>query len=179
LSEWKDVGRPGVLGSRRDAMFWKWDELYGQGNWRLVWAVGGMKIDFLGACILYEDAYFNFLRNNRLICRQLVDEASNVYDDNPSNIESVFDYRFQETDRTHIQDIAIRRCLLRMGHWFKGDKLIQIRSDAGHPLSKILSPGNVPFHKNGLIFNPQLSGWWKLYSVESFYQSNKVLQISA
>ncbi len=178
MENWITIGTPGYLGAERDFRFKEWNEIYGEGNWRLVWTVNRTLVDFLGACALYEDGYYYFLIKNSHIVGQLIYDACNVYDDNPTNVESGFDYKHQETARTHIQDIAIRRCLLRMGRWFKGRELIQIRSKAdGHCLGRVLSPGNVPFHRPDLIGQPELKGWWKKGSVESFYQSNRVLQI--
>lgn len=176
-NSWQVVERPSYLGKKRGQKYPEWDTLYGPGNWRLSWKVNDTFVDFLGVCALYEDAYYEFLRENPEFLYQLIDEASNVYDDSPSNVSSYLDYRQQETERTHIQDIAIRRSLVRMGLWFKGKNLIQIRHSQGnHPLSMILSPGKVPFHKPKLIVQPELSGWWDKESVESFYQSNKFLQ---
>lgn len=40
-----------------------------------------------------------------------------------------------------------------------------------------LSPGQIPFHFPEKIIQPQLEGWWEKDTVESFYQSNKILQI--
>ncbi len=176
--KWQELECPGYLGARRDQKFALWDERFGQDNWRLMWKVGETFADFVGVCALYEDAYFNFLRSHMSIVTRLVTDASNVYDDDVSNVHSEFNYMKQETPRTHIQDIAIRRSLLRMGLWFRGDELIQIRSNHGnHLLSALLSPGRVPFHKKELICTPEKKGWWNPGSVESFYQSNRVLQI--
>jgi hypothetical protein len=87
------------------------------------------------------------------------------------------DYTVQETGRTHVQDIAIRRVVARLGRQFEGDQLIQIRDALGdHPLSMALSPGQVPFHRPDVILLPEIEGWWLPGSVESFYQSNKLLQ---
>ncbi|MBY0372716.1 MAG: hypothetical protein K2Q23_01900, partial [Bryobacteraceae bacterium] len=152
---------------------------FGPENWRLVWKVGEAVTDFVGVCALYEDAYFNFMRTHPSIVERLIHEACDVYDDDESNVDSQFDYSKQETERTHIQDIAVRRCLLRMGRWFKGERLVQIRGSQGNSLlSELLSPGRVPFHRKDLICTPEKKGfWWKPGSVESFYQSNRVLQI--
>ena len=107
----------------------------------------------------------------------MVGEASDVYDDELSNVKSEFDYTKQETPRTHIQDIAIRRSLLRLGVWFEGKELIRIRQEKGtHSLSITLSPGRVPFHRPDLIVKPEITGWWYPETVESFYQSNKYLE---
>lgn len=180
IEEWITIERPRYLGGRRDEKYREWEERYGKGNWRLVWKVGETFVDLLGVCALYEDAYFEFLRNNPEILNRLIAEASNVYDDEPSNILSGFDYTKQETIRTHIQDIAIRRALIRMGCWFQGKAPIRIRQEKGtHPLSITLSPGRVPFHRPDLIEKPELERWWYPGTVESFYQSNRFLQVKA
>jgi hypothetical protein len=81
--------------------------------------------------------------------------AADVYDDDPSNVESGLDYSKRGELRTHIQEIAIRNCVKRFGRKFGGDKLLQIRDRIGeHPLSLALSPGQVPFHKPELLSNP-------------------------
>jgi hypothetical protein len=177
MEEWLTIERPNYLGKHRDEKFQEWDEKYGHGNWRLVWRIGETFVDFLGVCALYEDAYFEFLKKDFGILNQLISEASNVYDDEPSNVESGFDYTKQETILTHIQDIAIRRSLIRFGLWFQGKELIRIRQEKGtHPLSIILSPGRVPFHRKDLIEQPEIKKWWYSGTVESFYQSNRFLQ---
>lgn len=178
MTKWLPVDRPGYLGKRRDGKYAEWDAKYGKGNWRLVHVFNESVLDFLGVCAVYEDAYFEFLKSGLYVLRQLVSEASDVWDDAESNMESGLDYLKQETRRTHIQDIAIRRCLVRMGTKFWGDQPIRIRDkDGSHPLSLILSPGRVPFHHPEHISKPELEGWWLPGSVESFYQSNRFLQV--
>jgi hypothetical protein len=116
--------------------------------------------------------------------KRLVLEACDVYDDAPSNVLSGLDYAKQETDRTHVQDIAIRRSLVRLTTWFQGDKLIQIRDKVGtHPLSMTLSPGQIPYispHYLGpelMSLNDYDKNWFKAGSIEDFYQRNRVLQV--
>lgn len=176
--KWKSSGRPGYFGKHRDEKYQEFDAKYGKDNWRIVWKVGETFVDLPGVCALYEDAYFEFFKLNRPVLSKLIIDASEVYDDEPSNVNSGFDYAKQETGRTHLQDIAIRRCLIRMGLWFCGKELIRIRQEKGtHPLSITLSPGRVPFHRPDLIKQPELAGWWRTDTIESFYQSNKYLQI--
>ena len=176
--EWVTIGRPGPSGKRRDEIFARWDREFGKGNWRIAWEIESICVDFHGECALYEDAYYNFLLENPEIRNMLVNEARDVYDDDPSNVKSAFDYSVQETVRAHLQDIAIRRALLRMGLWFKGTELVQIRHrDGKHRLSGMLTPGKVPFHMPAIIKQPELAGWWDFGSVESQYQSCKVLQV--
>jgi len=176
---WVTLFRPGFLGAVRSELFASWTEEFGPNQWRLVWKVNDFFTDYLGACALYEDAYYHYFRNNATIKEELTRIASEVYDDRPSNIEAGLDYRSQETSRTHIQDIAIRRSLVRLGVWFRGKQPIRIRQEKGfHPLSLTLSPGNVPFHLPNLIVKPELVGWWKPESVEAFYQSGRYLQVT-
>ena len=174
---WITVGRPGCLGRTRDLKYTEWSAHFGPGQWRLAWKIGCVFHGKEAVYALYEDAYFEFLKNSGAVRGLLVCEAENVYDDSPTNIGSGLNYFIQETKRTHIQDIAIRRSLVRFGLWFQGDKLIQIRDSEGtHPLSMLLSPGRVSFHRPDLIEQPELTGWWDSGSAEAFYQSNKFLQ---
>jgi len=178
MDKWRMIDRPGYLGKHRDEKYADWDQKHGKGNWALWWSWGKHWIDSTGACLIYEMAYYHFLLMNRKILHQLVKEASNVYDDSETNVKSVFNYHVQETNRTHIQDIAIRNALLKLGVWFRGKELIQIRSNEGkHPLSVTLSPGRVPFHRPDLIVQPAITDWWLPGSVEDFYQSNKHLRV--
>lgn len=175
--DWITVGRPGYLGGARDRMHKEWNVRYGAGGWRLVWEAEGKFLDFLGAAELYEESYYRFLKGQPEVLETLIREASEVYDDALSNIASGFDYTRQETGRTHVQDVAIRRCVRRLGRRFEGASPIQIRDRLGaHPLSLTLSPGQVPFHAPGIIRQPELTGWWLPGSVEAFYQSNRLLQ---
>lgn len=166
-----------------------WDIDYGKGNWRLVWKWGEIFLDFLGVCAICEDAYYFFLLNNSEIFKRLINSASDVYYNNESDVESGFDYTKQGR-KTRFHDIAIRRVLIRREQWFKGSELIRIHGRKGtHPLSKILAPENVPFHRPDLIEKPefhQIQGiepnenkfWWYRHpgSIVSFYQKNRYLQ---
>lgn len=181
MVKWKPIERPGPFGSKRDDQFKEWDEIYGKGNWQIAYKVGDAFLDFLEACKVYEDAYFEFLSANPGITKLLIDSAWNVYDDEETNVDSDFNYSKQETKRTHIQDIAIRNALKRLGVWFRGNGLIQIRHIQGnHPLSLLLSPGAVPFHEPKLIEPPiesEKKPWYMENSVEDWYQRAKYLMI--
>lgn len=177
--------QPGYFGKHRAARHAAFDEEYGMGNWRIAWEIPGYTdahaLDYLGMCVLYEESYLAFLRDNATVLAALTALASDVYDDAESNVTSRFDYAAQETDRTHVQDIAIRRSVLRLGESFHGTELVQIRDKMGkYELSVTLSPGRVPFIYPDKLVRPELSGkWWAEGSVESFYQSNKVVQVRA
>ena len=178
MAKWQTVGRPGYFGAKRDQRAAEYDAEYGAGNWRIMWQIGSYLFDFPEICLLYEDAYMRHSEKNKVLWTSLVRVARDVYDDSPTNVESGLDYLKQETNRTHIQDIAIRRCVVRHGWRFLGDSLIQIRHDRGdQPFSMELSPGKVPFHDPSMFERPHLEGWWDDWSVECLYQTNKVLQI--
>src|SRR6266478_5911951 len=156
--EWSLIGNtsPGYVGKRPNELWAERDSKYGKGNWQTIWLVAADYLEYKEACRLYED-------------------ASNVYDDDPRNVASGFDYSNRGDVRTHIQDIAIRNCVKRFGREFRGNKLIQIRDRMGeHPLSLALSPGQVPFHKPELVSNPdnlaeiRSKAWWLPLSVEDF-----------
>ena len=184
--DWKlvDNTSPGYVGKRRNDLWAKRDAKYGEGNWQTVWLVEGNYLEYEEACRLYEEAYFEYFKRRPELLEHLLEVASNVYDDEPSNVESGFDYSKRGELRTHIQDIAIRNCVKRFGREFKGDKLIQIRDRIGvHPLSLALSPGQVPFHRADLLSSPdnleeiRAKAWWLPASVEDFYQRAKRLVV--
>lgn len=180
LNGWTVHGRPGYFGSRRDATIAHWDQMYGPGAWKLAWKIRGAFVEWLEAITHYEESYYHFFVDNPEILEMLCGDASDVYDDNVTNVNSKLDYSIQETNRTHIQDIAIRRCVQRLGQKFEGSQLVQIRHAQGkHPLSLVLSPGIIPFYEPGLIESPELTGWWRPGTVESYYQSNKYLLVRA
>lgn len=173
---WITLGRIGYVGRLKGRVNALLTEVYGD-HWRIVHSVTGKALSNEAALQLYEDAYFYFWRDNSNTLEQLVRTASDVYDSAPSNVRSGTDYAKQETENTHLQDIAIRRVLQRLSRTFEGDRLVEIRgrdSEGYH-----LNPSNIPFHKPELILSPRQKGWWREGSVEDFWQSNKVVQIKA
>lgn len=176
------IRQPGYFGKHREARHAEFDQKYGAGQWRIAWEIAGytdsQALNFAGLCQLYEESYMMLFRQQPEVLAELVGAACNVYDDDPSNVASGFDYHAQETGRTHVQDIAIRCSVLRLGEHFRGTELLRIRDRLGdHPLSMTLSPGRVPFVYSERITTPHLTGWWLEGSVEDFYQSNKVVQV--
>lgn len=175
--EWVPLERPGYFGKHRDTLCASWDDLYGEDGWRISWRINGMMVPRQGMLMFYEDAYYHFLCDNPDTLDSLCREASDVYDNDPSNMEAGFDYFHQEGDRNHVEDITLRRVVFRQARHFEGREPLQIREVAGeHWLAPMLSPGTVPFHRPELIEMPELDGWWKHGTVESFYQSNKWLE---
>lgn len=177
FTEWKTVKRPGPIGERKDELFREWDLLYGRGNWRLGWIWGRKVIGKKEAYQIYEDGYYHDSIRRRDLWKGLRAEAKDVYDIEERDVESGLDYSVQNGPAVHLQDIAIRRVLLRRGWEFEGKKLIQIRSKRGY-YGDLLSPGAVQFHLPEMITEPPFEkSWWEWNSVEDFYQRQKVLQV--
>lgn len=173
---WQFFERPGYFGKHKAEKFRQYNNQFGRGNWRMIWWWGSLRLDWLMAVQIYEDAYYHYLLDNHELVVDLVNTASDVYDNNVSNIKAGLDYTHQETPATHLQDISVRRCLIRLSEWFQGDTLIQIRHNSNNSIGQKLSPGNVPFHLPDMIKQPPLEGWWEANTVEAFYQSNKIIE---
>ncbi|WP_405096096.1 hypothetical protein [Micromonospora sp. NBC_01412] len=176
---WLDVGRPGHLGSRRRERVAEWDATYGPGRWRLVWRIGSAVHPWHSALARYEDAYHRRLSEDESLLRQLVTTARDVYDISPEDVAAGLDYSRQRPGPQHLQDIAVRRVLGRLGVGFAGADLVRLRREgAAHPSlpGARLDSGAVAFHRPDLIMRPELTGWWDAGSVEAFYQSNRYLQ---
>ncbi|RJQ17312.1 hypothetical protein C4573_04640 [Candidatus Woesearchaeota archaeon] len=173
---WKTIARPGYFGKTRDEKLKMYDEEFGLGNWRIAWMWNEASIDYHVACTLYEDAYYADSFQRQAIWMELTHQAKDVFDIHESDIQSTLDYTIQTGTATHLQDIAIRRVVLRRGWTFSGREYVQIR---GHKTywGLQLSPGKIPFQVSRNIQKPNLQGWWDENSVEDFYQSNKVLQV--
>ena len=174
--EWITIKRPGYFGNIKNEIYKNHNEEFGLENWRIAWELNGKTIPFEIACLIYEDGYYTDSFRREDLWKELTSVAKEVWDYSESDVESGLDYLIQNGPATHLQDISIRRVVLRRGMEFKGDKLIQIRSHVDY-WGQNLSPGKVTFHLPQLIVNPHLEGWWDYNSIEDFYQSNKVLQI--
>lgn len=181
-SEWKKLRRPGYFGRRRDEIVAGLNVEHGEGGWRLSWGVdarldsGRLRLEFNEACIeFYEESYVRFLTDEMLshIC-----SYGECIDNAPTNVQSGFDYRKQEAFSTHIQDIAVRNALRRLGRMFEGppEKILVIRSADSEGFK--YGPGNVPFAWPELIEQPSLKPQWaNAGSVEDFWQSNKWIEV--
>ncbi len=124
---WRDSRRPGYVGGGKARAKQELTARYGKGRWRIVWVWGDGHIDRDEALGHYEDAYVHYLDRNPDRLEWLVSNASDVYDISPRDVRSGLDYGIQQEKATHLQDIAIRRAVMRLGREFAGDRLIQVR----------------------------------------------------
>lgn len=174
--EWTTIARPGFAGGKRDQLREMYDNTYGRENWRIAWQWGDEIILKEEACKIYEEGYYQDSFKREDIWKELIENARNVYDIEPRDVESGLDYLVQKGNATHLQDIAVRNVVKRRDWKFQGRELIQVRSHKSY-WGKLYSPGKVMFHKPEMIIFPHLNGWWNTNSIEDWYQSNKVLQV--
>jgi hypothetical protein len=189
---WKiETRQPGPLGLKRDEIKAQLEKKFGKEGqeWKFSWVWTEDFIDFEEACKVYEESYFVDSHHREALWKTLLRVAKDVYDIEPRDVESHLDYRIQRAAGDHLQDIAIRNVIRRRGWEFQGTELVQIRLDRPYPqsetelLSSELNPGKVRFHQPQMI-QPIIPRpgylkevWWDKYSVEAFYQGNRVLLV--
>lgn len=181
-----DNNSPSYEGKMRNENIASRNEKFGEGKWIIGWVSGDLVLEYEEICRVYEDGYYEYLKWRPELLEHLSAIASEVYDDDVTNIASGQDYNKKGDIVTHIQDISIRRCMVRFGKAFCGPEPVQIRDAKGKiAISKALSPGQVPFHLPKLITSPdnlaeiRASQWWLPGSVEDFYQLNKRMFIKS
>ena len=144
-------------------------------GYNVVYEYDGKYIERTSAFALYEDAYYYFLKEQEELLNWICQHAIDIYDTEPANILSGYDYLIQDKDSaTHLQDVAIRRAIKRLGRSFKGKKLIQVRGFRSALFA--MNPAYVAFHERSKIQQPEIVEEFMLPgSVESFWQSNKTI----
>lgn len=175
IDGWAILGRPGYAGRKKTLRRTELEVKFGEGNWKIAHLVEGRLLSRDEALVFFEEGYYQFFKKNPEILDWLLLTANDIYDTNPSNIDSKLDYSIQETEAAHLNDIAIRRVIKRLGMEFQGSKLLQVHGEDSEGF--VLTTGQVPFHKPDLISSPQIKGWWSKSSIEAFWQSNKVLAV--
>ncbi len=175
IDGWAILGRPGFAGRKKALRRAELENKFGKDNWKIAHLVDGKLLSRDEALVYFEESYYQFFIKNPELLDWLILTAQDIYDTNPSNIDSKFDYSIQETDTVHLNDIAIRRVIKKLGKEFQGSKLLQIHGEDSEGF--VLTTGQIPFHKLDLIYSPQIKGWWGKNSIEAFWQSNKVLVV--
>lgn len=178
---WRTIERPGYFGKKRDELHTSWDKQFGNENWRIAYQWGGIVVPRRMGIQIYEDGYYEFLKNNPNTLEWLISTASDVYDTAPTNVQAGLDYENQETPNNHIHDVSIRRAVLRLGEEFRGDHLMHVRWKKSEGYR--VNPGVVHFHLPEMIVPGEINDyggkgtWWFENTIEDFYQKNKVLQV--
>ena len=172
------IARMGQIGRAKDKFIAGMNRLFGEGNWTIGYSYGNSMISRDSALQLYEDSYVKFFQENRDVLNKLVKEASDVYDTYKTEVSSGTDWYNQTERSTHLQDIAIRRALTRLGEKFQGKRLRKVKSDGHLPE---LSPGNIPFLQPELVnrFKKVEKKWIKPNTIEDFWQNNKIFMVKS
>jgi len=175
IDDWAILGRPGFAGKQKIQKRKELLDKFGESNWKIAHLYEDNLLSREEALIHFENSYQKFFEDNPEILEWLLQTATDIYDNQESNVNSGMDYSIQETEDAHLHDIAIRRVLQKMGKAFQGKSFLQIRGENSDGF--ILSTGQVPFYEPKLIQRKQLKGWWGKNSIESYWQSNKVLSV--
>ncbi len=174
---WRNLDKsPGRLGVRREKKIAKLNKELGNSTWRFAWDNGkGEYLGFDGATKHFEKSFEKYLNRHPDMIQYLSDNASEVYDIEPSDVESGKNYYIQSPRATHIQDIAIRRIMSQQNLPFNGNRLIQIRGVKENPddVGRALSPFNVPFYLPNIVRSDKSEP-----STEDFWQKNRIIQVS-
>jgi hypothetical protein len=137
----------------------------GEGNWFWAFKVKDKLYSWDFGMQLYEDAYYHFLEKNIFWIKKLT-SYSDCYVINNKDLESELNYRNQNQRYSdHLQDIAIRRCLVRFGVSFKGKDIFKIKDSD-------IDDTRVPFHLPHLIRKPNGK------SIRAWYNSSRVVVIA-
>lgn len=176
MQQYVIAGRIGYAGMKGDLIKKTLDDLH-DNNWDIAHILNGRVMSDAESKQLFVDAYVAHFQKNPEEARWLCNQASDVYDTSPSNVFSGLDFSVQETQGTHLHDIAIRRAMHELGLQFKGNQLMQIRGKNSEGYR--FSPHVVPFHKSDEITCPIREGSWLKGSIEEFWQSSKVFMLDA
>lgn len=137
----------GDSGKNRDKFLDKVNRQAGKGNWFWAFRCKDKLYSWEFGMQMYEDAYWNFLRNDISCIKELISKH-NVYVNDRHDIDSLFNYKHQKKISDHYCDIAIRRCLVRMGVWFQGSEIFGLRD------TKFID-SKIPFHLPHLVEGPE------------------------
>ena len=133
------------LGEKRDRFVSLLNKKVKPGNWFWAYQLKANKLYSWNLGIqLYEDAYWLFFKTNLTFLREVVKNYGDVVVVDKSDMESGLDYKKQTQKKDHYEDIAIRRCLRRLGTWFQGEDLLKI-------LDSKFKESKIPFHLPHLL----------------------------
>jgi hypothetical protein len=151
------------LGQNRDKYLAKVTRTCGKGNWFWVFAVQKKLYSWEWGMQLYEDAFYEYFHKHPDLLKKLVENYHDIFVFNRFDCDSGLDYKKQNQNQDHYNDIAIRRCLTRFGISFKGKDLLELgKSDYCH--------SKVPFHLPHLM---KQAG-----SVKSWFNSSRLIAVA-
>lgn len=183
---WVVKERPGYLGNRKDELAARWNQQYGEGNWRLLWEIPNGEVWSFDQMFwqVYVPGYVkHFLLHHDQACF-LTENYSYAYDRDDWGREAAFNPRAQYEQPgipNQFHTVALNIALeWFLGMPFRGARPIQVRgpeTEGGQ-----WNPGHIATVRPDLLSDEQrLPGWWRydeaVISVEEVYQGTKALAV--
>jgi len=95
--EWLTIfSQLSYAGFRKKGIYEAFDALYGRKNWLPAHFMDGKVVSRYEGYLIYEEAYYQLLKSGPEMREWIIGTASEVYDIQPSNVESGLDYTIQE-----------------------------------------------------------------------------------
>lgn len=188
---WEPREHPGYLGSKKEIRKQKWNELYGEGNWRLEnWEAGDLRLlGFDEVFQIYLNGYIKYFYEHPQEAYYLIRNFAFGYDQDSITKEQAYDphYLYNKPGvPNQFHHVAFNLGLITVtGRDFQGEKPIQVREgkpgtpENKQPLGWLWSPGRIPCTTPEMIPQITLEGtiWWQQGTIEDFYQRAKVLEV--
>lgn len=181
--------RPGFQGKDRDRQFAEWNQIYGEGNWRIAWELAdGQVLGFEEVFWqVYVAGYVRYFLAHPEEATYLTDNYSYAYDKDPVGKQAAFDPRalYERPGRPNqFHHVALNVALeWFLGMPFRGTKSLQVRQgkpevpQSAWPKGWRWSPGLIPTVRPDLIPETEIAGWWQRGTIEALYQCAKIVQI--
>lgn len=157
-----DFIQVGDLKDKKDSFIRKVEKAVGKNNWTWSFKFRNKFYSYPLGLQIYEDSFYSFLVKNIDLLKTLVTDYKDVYHNAYEDFESGLDYNIQKDKSEHYDDIAIRRCIARLGLKFNGEKVLDIKNSS-------YSEMKIPFHM-------PIGG--KLISVKSWFDQNRYIVIA-
>jgi hypothetical protein len=187
---WSVITMPEYLGSGEEEKFALWNELFGEGNWRIAWqAENGILLSFEDIFNIYVCGYVAYFDSHPQEVRFLTQRYSYAYAKTPISKEEAFDrdalLQKQEIPNEfhHVAlNIALEDVLKKS---FKGKNPVQVQKRElktpveSWPKGWRWHPGRIPCPYPQLIPNDVTfdGKWWDDGSIEDLYQSAMILEV--
>lgn len=187
-SQWINKGQPGFLGKTKEQQYAHWDKEFGKNNWRICWVLpNGEILGFDQMFQLYVESYTKYFREHWNEAIELTKNHSFTYDKTLITPDLAFN-PYALVNKPGIPNqfhhVALNLALIQnLGLKFQGENPLQVRDGKPNqpkeewPLGWKWGPGRIPLHDLSLMPNTQLKGWWDKNSIESLYQTTKILQV--
>jgi hypothetical protein len=186
---WVTVEHPGQFGKNRAEMENKWNDMYGEGNWRIIMETAqGKRLDFDDIMCVFIEGYTAYFIEHSEEARLVTDNYSYTYDKDEITRAEAFDpwHLYEKPGITNqFHHVAMNMALEGvLGIAFRGDKPLKVRLGkpsvpveewpSGWKWSPTFIPCVHPEEISDVTFSDQ---WWKNGSIEDFYQKSKALQV--